>query len=166
MKRVLAIGMAALVLGGTMGGGCDIVIPVDDDDEDVIIVPPPVVLPPVTVELVNATSNPVTPFLWADPATLFFPEEVMIPENFIDIGPPLNAGDVATITLTCADAGTLLTDADLLLAPSGTLPSENLLLLNEGTHYLCGDVVSFYFEVDGAGGFFTTVDVNGVTIPF
>jgi hypothetical protein len=119
---------------------------------------------PVTVELVNSTSNFVDAFFWSDPGTLFIPEEVAISENFVDVGPALAPGDVVTITLECVDAGTFLADADLLLEPVGVLASENLLLLNEGTHFLCGDIVSFYYEVDLDGVFFISADVNDVTI--
>ena len=41
--------------------------------------------------------------------------------------------------------------------------TRNLLLLNEGMHFFCGDLVSFYYEVDTAG-FFISADVNDVTI--
>jgi len=125
---------------------------------------PAPVPPPVTVELVNATSNSVDAFLWSDPGTLFDPAFVTIPANFIDVGPPLLPGEVVTVTLDCADAGTLLADADMLLVPTGVLPSMNLILLNEGTHFLCGDLVSFYYEVDGLGGFFISADVNDINI--
>jgi hypothetical protein len=155
VRHSLLVAAGGLVLAGLMGQGCPSPVPGPDNSG-----------PPVTVELIDLTSNPVDPFLWADPGTLFTPEEVMIPANFIDVGDPLNSGDIVTVTLDCIDAGTLLTDADLLLAPSGTLPSANLILVREGEHYSCGDTVSFYFEVDASGNFFTTVDVNGVNIPF
>lgn len=123
----------------------------------------PIVAPaPVTVELVNATSNFVDPYFWSDPGTLFNPDDVSIPANFVDVGPSLEPGEVVTITLDCADAGTFLADGDLLLVPDGALASENLLLLNEGDHFFCGDIVSFYYEVDDVGGFFISVDVNDV----
>lgn len=124
--------------------------------------PIPLPPPPVTVELTNSTSNLVDAFFWSDPGTLFDPDLVAIPANFVDIGPPLEPLETVTVTLECADAGTFLADGDLLLVPSGVLPSENLLLLNEGEHFLCGDIVSFYYEVDGLGGFFISVDVNDV----
>jgi hypothetical protein len=125
---------------------------------------PPPVAAPVTVELVNATSNPVDAFFWSDPGTVDDPALVAIPANFIDVGEPLAPGEVVTLTLDCADAGTFLADADLLLVPDGAMPSANLLLLNEGFHFYCGDIVSFYYEVDGAGGFFISADVNDVNI--
>ncbi|HOA74744.1 MAG TPA: hypothetical protein PL151_08825 [Phycisphaerae bacterium] len=125
---------------------------------------PPVVPAPVTVELVNATSNLVDAFFWSDPGTLSDPALVAVPVNFVDVGEPLAPGEVVTLTLDCADAGTFLVDGDLLLVPAGTLPSANLILLNEGFHFYCGDIVSFYYEVDGAGGFFISADVNDVTI--
>lgn len=134
--------------------------------EEVIMYYEPILVPaPVTVELVNTTSNFVDAFFWSDPGTLGVPELVAIPDNFIDVGEPLAPGEVVTLTLDCVDAGTFLIDGDLLLEPTGNpLPSENLLLLNEGLHFLCGDLVSFYYEVDGAGGFFISADVNDVNI--
>lgn len=133
-------------------------------EEVIMYYEPLVVPPPVTVELVNDTSNFVDAFFWSDPGTVFDPDAVAIPANFIDVGPPLAPGELVTITLECVDAGTFLADADLLLEPAGALPSENLVLLNEGTHFLCGDIVSFYYEVDGAGIFFISADVNDFTI--
>jgi hypothetical protein len=122
--------------------------------------PPP---GPVTVELVNLTSNPVDALLWADPDLWFAAEDVSIPQNFIDIGPPLVPGDVVTVTLDCLDAGTLLADGDLLVV-GGAITSANLILLREGEHFLCGDIVSFYYEIDGVGGFFISADVNDINI--
>ncbi len=122
---------------------------------------------PVTVELRNTTSNDVDAFLWADPDLLSDPVDVAIPANLIDVGEPLIPDETATVILDCIDAGTLLADGDLLLEPAGDpLASENLVLVRDGEHYVCGDIVSFYYEVDGGGGFFITVDVNDVTIPF
>ncbi|MBI4579542.1 MAG: hypothetical protein HY718_07570 [Planctomycetes bacterium] len=147
------IGFAILggfVLAGSMGQGCSFGLP-DPGFGD-----------PVTVELINVTSNPVDAFLWSDPGTQFFPEDVLRPENFVDVGEPLAPRDIVTVVLDCRDAGTLLADGDLLLVPEGAQPSANILLLREGEHFFCGDLVSFYYEVDGAGGFFTSVDVNGV----
>lgn len=121
---------------------------------------------PVAVELTDTTSNDVAPYLWADPGTLFTAEEVAIAANAIDIGDPLAPNERATVILECADAGTLLADGDLLTEPDGTpLASDNLVLIREGEHYLCGDTVSFYYEVDGVGGFFITLDINGETVP-
>jgi hypothetical protein len=119
---------------------------------------------PVVVELINFTGNEVDAFFWSDPGTLYDPLLVAIPDNFVDVGPPLLPGDVVTVTLECADAGTFLVDGDMLLSPFDVLPSGNLLLLNEGEHFFCGDIVSFYYEIDGAGGFFISADVNDVNI--
>jgi hypothetical protein len=124
----------------------------------------PIIDPPVTVELVNTTSNPVDAFFWSDPNTLFAIEDVALDINFIDIGEPLISGETVTVTLECIDAGTFLVDGDLLLGPSGATPSTNLLLLREGEHFFCGDIVSFYYEIDAGGAFFISADVNDVYI--
>jgi hypothetical protein len=149
IKRIAFALVGGFVLAGVMGQGC----------------PPfgPPVSPPVTIELVNLTSNPVDAFLWADPDLWFTPEDVSIPQNFIDIGPPLVPGDVVTVTLDCFDAGTLLADGDLLLGV-GAIESANLILLREGEHFFCGDIVSFYYEIDAGGLFFISADVNDVNI--
>lgn len=149
-KRISFLLVGGFVLAGAMGQGCPgggFGFPGGS---------------PVTVELVNTTSNPVDAFLWADPGTLFAPEDVAIDPNFVDIGEPLASGELVTVTLDCLDAGTLLVDGDLLLGPTGATPSTNLLLLREGEHFFCGDVVSFYYEIDQGGAFFISADVNDV----
>lgn len=149
MKRIVFNLLGGIVLVGVMGQGCP---------------PPGPSDAPVTIELINLTGNPVDPFLWADPNLLFTPEEVAIPANFVDVGPPLAVGELVTVTLDCFDAGTLLADGDLLLPDGGAIPSSNLILLREGEHFFCGDIVSFYYEIDGVGGFFISADVNDVNI--
>lgn len=148
IKRSVFAVIGGLVLAGAMGQGCP---------SFGLFGPAP-----VTVELVNVTSNPVDPLLWADPDLLFAPEDVAIDINFVAIGDPLAAGEVVTVTLDCVDAGTLLADGDLILGPGGATPSTNLLLLREGEHFICGDTVSFYYEIDQGGAFFVSVDVNDV----
>lgn len=148
IKRALLVATGGLVLAGIMAQGCPGPTPIGD---------------PVTIELINITANPVDAFLWADPGTLFLPEEVAIPPNFVDIGEPLASGEVVTITLDCIDAGTLLADGDLLVGPTA-VPSTNLILLNEGDHFFCGDIVSFYYEIAEGGEFFISADVNDVNI--
>ena len=147
-KSVLVFVIGAVVLAGTMGQGCPgFGLPS---------------APPVIVELTNNTSQLVDPFLWADPATIDDPAILMATPP-IPLGLPLNPPpppDVITVTFDCADAGTLVADGDLLLVPSGALASSNILLMQEGFDYFCGDIVTFIYEVDDLGDFFTTVYVN------
>jgi hypothetical protein len=85
------------------------------------------------------------------------------------LGPPLNPGtadtlpETVTVSIECRDAGTLVVDGNLILIPTGSEQSANILLLQEGRDFLCGDTVSFYYEIDANDAFFTSVDVNGVT---
>jgi hypothetical protein len=46
----------------------------------------------------------------------------------------------------------------------GAIESANLILLREGEHFFCGDIVSFYYEIDAGGLFFISADVNDVNI--
>lgn len=147
-QRIALVLVGGLVLAGAMGQGCPSFTPG---------------LSPVTVELINATADPVDAFLWADPELWFAFEDVAIDINFIDVGPSLVPGDIVTVTLDCEEAGTLLVDGDILV-PGGEIPSSNLILLREGEHFFCGDIVSFYYEVDATGLFFISADVNDVTI--
>ena len=77
IRRITFALLGGLVLMGVMGQGCPPFTPVT---------------PPVTIELTNLTGNPVDAFLWADPELFFAPEDVSIPINFVDIGPPLAVG--------------------------------------------------------------------------
>lgn len=131
MKRIVFGLLGGIVLVGVMGQGCP---------------PPGPSDAPVTIELINLTGNPVDPFLWADPNLLFTPEEVAIPANFVDVGPPLAVGELVTVTLDCFDAGTLLADGDLLLPDGGAID------LDAG---LAGELVQVSSElriVDAPGG--------------
>jgi hypothetical protein len=151
MKRIVLTLIGGMVLAGTMGQGC--LFPAPEPD-------------PVTVELTNLTSNEVQPYLWADSAIIDDPKVIMS-TPVIDIGLPLAPGtpdfpaERATATFACADAGTIVVDGDLLLVPDGSLASENILLLQEGRDFNCGDVLSFYYNVDPEGKFFTSVYLNG-----
>jgi hypothetical protein len=151
IKQAAFLLIGGVVLAGVMGQGCPPVFP-DSGGGD-----------PVTVELINLTANPVDAFFWSDPGTLFTPEEVAIDINFIDVGGSLLPGDVVTITLDCFDAGTFLVDGDLLVNLAA-VPSANLILVREGEHFFCGDIVSFYYELDEFGTFFISADVNDVNI--
>ncbi len=148
LRQWIFVLIGGLVLAGTMGQGC-LGGPFGD--------------PPVTVELINTSGVEVDSFLWADPNLLSNPDDVAIPPNLVDVGGALLPEDLVTITLDCTIAGTLLADADFL-PPGVTIPSPNLILLREGEHFLCGDVISFYYEPDTGDGFFISADVNDVTI--
>ncbi len=151
IRQVIVLLAGGTVLAGVMGQGC-------------FGPPPGPGGQPVTIELTNITADPVDAFLWADPGTLFTPEDVAIDANFIDVGEPLVPGEVVTVTLDCVDAGTLLVDGDVVVLPA-PVPSSNLLLLREGEHFFCGDIVSFFYEIDPATGtFFISADVNDVNI--
>lgn len=151
IKQATLLLIGGVVLAGVMGQGCPPFGPGPVGD-------------PVLVELTNLTANPVDAFFWSDPGTLFTIEEVAIDINFIDVGGSLLPGDVVTIELDCADAGTFLVDGDLLVG-GAAVPSINLLLLREGEHFFCGDIVSFYYEIEqGTGTFFISADVNDVNI--
>lgn len=162
--RLSGVLILGVVLFALAGADCEFDLP------STILLPPPVINPPVvagdpvTVELVNVTADAVDAFLWADPGTVYVPEDVMRPENFVDPGGLLLPGDIVTVTLECRDAGTFLADGDLVLPSGDAILSDNLILLLEGQDFLCGDLVSFYYEVDAAGVFFISADVNDVTI--
>lgn len=151
-KKVLLSGAVALVLACTMGQSC-VIIPIGPQ--------------PVTVEMTNLTGNQVQALLWSDPGILSVPDDIMLTPPY-NLGPPLNPAtattpaETVTITISCADAGTLVADGNLILVPTGSIPSANILLLQEGRDFLCGDTVSFFYEVTTEGEFFTSVDVNGV----
>jgi hypothetical protein len=147
-ESALFVLMGGLVLAGTMGQSCFF---------------PDTGPSTVDVELVNNTTVVVDPFLYADPDIITVPADVVIPANLVDIGGPLNPGEVATVTFDCFDAGTLLADADALL-PGGAIVSENIVILNQEDLFFCGDVVTFTFETDVGGAFFITADVNGVPV--
>lgn len=161
IKRIFLALIASTVLAGTLGQGCPDAFPGPRPGP---IPGPGPIDPPVTVELINITNDPVDALLWADPGTVPVPEDVSIPVNFIDIGGLLLPGDVATVELECFDAGTLLADGDLLLPSGDAVLSDNLILLLEREDFFCGDLVSFYYEVDVGGIFFISADVNDVTI--
>ncbi len=155
LYRVVLLVAGSLVLMGTMGSSCTIIplFPVASDD--------------VTVELTNLTGNQVQAFLWSDPGTLSDPTDLMLTPPY-NLGAPSNPGtedtlpETVTVTLTCEEAGTLVVDGNLSLIPAGAVASANILLLQEGRDVFCGDIGSFYYEVDNEDVFFTSVDVNDV----
>lgn len=120
----------------------------------------------VTVELVNTTNDFIDPYLFVDPFTVDDPLLMAIPENLVDIGDPLAPLEMATLTFTCEEAGTLYIDGDLLLTADTAIVLDNPVLLQEGGPYFCGDIVSIYYSVDTATDlFFTSIDVNDVPLP-
>lgn len=161
-KHTWLVLISGAVLAGATGQGCPGFGGGDGSELDGGGAP--VTFEPVTVELINTLpANEVQPFFYSDPGTLDFAEDVMIPANLVDIGPPLAPLEGVSLTLACEDAGTFVMDADMYLAPTGQpAASSNILLLQEGVEFFCGDIVSFYYEVDAGGVFFTSVDVNDV----
>lgn len=121
-------------------------LPIFDPDDDVIIVDDF-----VTVELVNNTGFLVDP-------GLFVSGELII------IDPPLDPGELLTLDIDCFLEDVLEVDATLLL-PDADLLAVNVPVLEEGISYLCGDIVTFFFEQDITGQFFVEVAVNDVLLP-
>ena len=153
VRRAALVLVGGIVLVGTMGQGCVITFPATKT---------------VDVELTDLTTTQVQAYIWSDPGTIDDPTQLMTTPP-IDIGPPLNPGtsavpaEVARLTFDCGDAGTLVADGDLLL-PTGSVPSSNILVVQQGRDFECGDTISFRYNTDGAGGFFTSVYVNDVLV--
>jgi hypothetical protein len=68
----------------------------------------------------------------------------MLAANLVDIGPPMVPGEVVTVSFTCDDAGSLLSDADVIELADGTLLSSTLL--RQGQEFFCGEVVTMYYD--------------------
>jgi hypothetical protein len=105
----------------------------------------------VTVELINNTAFPVDPNLF-------------ISGEFIAIDPPLAPGEIEALDIECFLGDILETDASLIISPFEEVASANVPFLEEGFEFLCGDVVTFIFQQDIAGVFFTEVEVNGFLV--
>jgi len=124
----------------------------------------------VLVLLDNRAGFPVDPGLFVHPDETIAFNDLIVEENFILIGDPpeLQAdeigADAAELEFACEDAGAITSYiAYLYLDEEGEEVAESIDSpdLRFGTDYVCGDEITFIYEVDDEGAFRTFVRING-----
>ncbi|MHC4445615.1 MAG: hypothetical protein ACYTF1_12940 [Planctomycetota bacterium] len=144
-----------LVVVGVMGGPCELSFIPNDGISNFDI---------VTVELVNNTEFEVEPNLFVDPqSNIISIEDILIDDNFVDIGIPVQPDEIVQIDFDCPEIGSVVSDfAFLFISDTEQVESDNGPFLIQGEDFLCGDVISFiYIDEFPDGVFFTRVEVNG-----
>ncbi|GMV95661.1 MAG: hypothetical protein AMXMBFR83_00330 [Phycisphaerae bacterium] len=141
--RRLAAWLFWPVLIGAGGAECNVLLPGGG-----IFIP---IVDSVTVELVNETDYPVDPGLFLDGE--FIDNEIIDPLT------------LRTLDVDCRRGDLLGADGFLYLSPDEGVYSDNVLELEEGFEYECGDVVTFFYTVDDEGVFFLEAAVNDVLLP-
>ncbi len=124
------------------------------------------VILPVTVELINETDYPVDPGLYVHPdANVSDDAQLINDETWIDIGEPLAPLEMWTSDFDCSETGTVVSDfAWQYLSDEEYITSANGPLVRRGYDFRCGDTISFIFFNTTGGGFYTEVQINGVTL--
>lgn len=116
----------------------------------------------VTVELVNTTAYEVEPRLFIDSDEHdILPSLAVEEENRVHIIPPLEPGEVLTLTYSCGDAGTIVSDYANLLIDDYAFEADNDPAVVQDEDFECGDTVSLIFIDEVGGDFYTRIEVNG-----
>ena len=131
---------------------------------------PVVPLDTVLVLLDNRAGFPVDPGLFVHPDETIAFNDLVVEENFVLLGDPpeLQAdelgADAAELEFACEDIGAITSYiAFLFLDEEGEEVAESIDSpdLRFGTDFVCGDEITFIYEVDEEGAFRTFVRING-----